>query len=51
MADKSSSKATYILIGAIIAAVIAGGLYFIQEQNEPELSIEVNEDGIDVDTN
>lgn len=51
MANKSGGNALYFIIGAIVVAVLAVGFFMIQEQNEPDLSIDVSSEGIDVETN
>lgn len=51
MANKSGGNAMYFIIGAIVVAVIAVGVFMVQESNEPDLSIDVGESGIDIDTN
>lgn len=51
MAKKPSGNALYIIIGAVVVAVIAVGYFMVQESNEPDFSISVGENGIDVETN
>lgn len=51
MANKSGGNALYIIIGAIVVAVLAVGFFMVQESNEPDLSIDVSDSGIDVETN
>jgi hypothetical protein len=51
MANKSGGNALYFIIGAVVVAVLAGAFFLFQESNEPDLSIDVGESGIDVETN
>lgn len=51
MSNKSGGNALYFILGAIAVAILAGGYFMIQESNEPDLAIDVSEDGIDVETN
>jgi hypothetical protein len=54
MSDTSgSNKALYFIVGALLVTVLGLGYMYMsgQSANEPTLSIDVNEDGIDVDTN
>lgn len=51
MANKSGGNALYFIIGAIVVAVLAVSFFMYQESQEPDLSIDVSESGIDVETN
>lgn len=51
MSNKSGGKLTYFIIGAVVVGALAIGFFMLQEQNEPDLSIDVSEEGIDVETN
>lgn len=53
MSDGSgSNRGLYFIVGALLVAVLVLGYFFMQEkQNEPDLSIDVNEQGIDINTN
>lgn len=51
MANKSSGNPLYLIIGAVVVAVLAVGFFMVQDSNEPDLSIDVSESGIDVETN
>lgn len=51
MANKSGGNALYFIIGAAVVAVIAVAFFMFQESNDPDLSIDVNENGIDIETN
>ena len=51
MSNKSGGNTTYFILGAIVVAIIAGAFFLFQESNEPDLSIDVSESGIDVETN
>jgi hypothetical protein len=51
MANKSGGNALYFIIGAAVVAAIAVAFFVMQESNEPDLSIDVSEDGIEVETN
>jgi hypothetical protein len=51
--DNKSKNGLYFIIGALLVAVLGLG-YFVysgQSADEPDLAIEVSEDGIDIDTN
>lgn len=50
MSEKNSNK--NLIIAILIAAVIGiGGYSYYQSTQEPTLSIDVSEDGLDIDTN
>jgi len=53
MADNNANKGLYFIVGALVVAVLGLGYMYItgQSADEPTLSIDVGEDGIDVDTN
>ncbi|GLQ21133.1 hypothetical protein ACFFUB_06780 [Algimonas porphyrae] len=51
MADKPSGNALYFIIGAVVVATLAVAFFMMQESNEPDFAIDVNEDGIEVETN
>lgn len=54
MSDTSgSNKALYFIVGALLVAVLGLGYMYMsgQSADEPTLSIDVDDDGIDVDTN
>jgi hypothetical protein len=51
MAKKSGGNALYFIIGAAVVAILAVGFFMTQESNEPDLSIDVSESGIDIQTN
>lgn len=51
MAKKSGGNALYFIIGAAVVAVLAVGFFMTQKSNEPDLSIDVSESGIDIQTN
>ncbi|RKQ71852.1 hypothetical protein DES40_1183 [Litorimonas taeanensis] len=54
MSNRSdSNKGLYFIVGALLVAVLGLGYMYIsgQSADEPTLSIDVDEDGIDVDTN
>jgi uncharacterized protein YpmB len=51
MASKSGGNALYFIIGAIVVAIIAAAFFMFQESNEPDLAIDVGEDGLTVETN
>lgn len=51
MSEKNSSKSLYLVIGVLLAVVIGlGAMYLTEKSDEPTLSIDVNEDGIDINT-
>lgn len=51
--NNGSGKGIYFIVGALVIAVLGLGYLYIsgQSADEPDLAIEVNEDGIDVDSN
>jgi len=53
MADSNSNKGLYFIVGALVVAVLGLGTLYLtgQSADEPTLSIDVGEDGIDIDTN
>lgn len=51
MANKTSGNALYFIIGAVVVAVLAGGFFMVQQSNEPDLSIDIGESGLDIETN
>lgn len=51
MSDKNSNNALYLIVGALIFGVLVlGYVVYSGQADEPDLAIEVSEDGIDVDT-
>ena len=53
MNSSSNNKALYFFVGALLIAVIGMGavMYKNQVAEKPALSIELGEDGLDVETN
>ena len=52
MAEQSTGKGIYFIVGALVIAVLGLGYVLMSQQaDEPDLAISVSEDGIDVDTN
>jgi hypothetical protein len=48
----SGGKGIYMIVGALIVAVLGLGYVVMQGQaDEPDLAIEFSEDGIDIDSN
>ncbi len=51
MSERNSNKSLYLIIGVLIAVAIGlGTMYLSEKSDEPTLSIDVNEDGIDINT-
>jgi len=53
MKPSSNNKSLYFIVGALLIAVIGIGavMYKNQVVDKPALSIELGEDGLDVETN
>ena len=51
--NNGSGKGIYFIVGALVIAVLGLGYMYIsgQSADEPDLAIEVDENGIDVDSN
>ncbi|WP_416877103.1 hypothetical protein [Litorimonas sp.] len=51
--NNGSGKGIYFIVGALVIAVLGlGYMYFTgQSADEPDLSIEVDDNGLDVDSN
>ena len=49
--NEGGNKGLYFVVGALVVAVLVLGYFFMQSQaDEPDLSIEVNEEGLEIDT-
>lgn len=51
MSEKNSSSKTIIIAALVIGIAVLGFLFFSSQNDKPDLSIKVNDNGIEIDGN